>query len=164
MGDKHLSADAQDKNELILKTNDFASEGGNKKQFSAERNRLTPEESDRDDLRPKDNRLGSQPGTTNSLAPQGETKTNAFTSKSAQSATGKTSQAMKHHNQASVRPGEESSVTPGAESSGAEGEGRNGTVSTEPLWLAWYNTHPWRQEMLSQYGEEARPSRTEFGL
>ena len=33
-----------------------------------------------------------------------------------------------------------------------------------PAWLAWYNTHPWRQEMIGQYREEPRPSRTTFGL
>ncbi|MPC89258.1 hypothetical protein E2C01_084195 [Portunus trituberculatus] len=45
------------------------------------------------------------------------------------------------------------------------GEGsKRGRGASEPAWLAWYNTLPWRQEMLSQYGESQRPQRSSFGL
>lgn len=72
-----------------------------------------------------------------------------------------TSQAMKDPNQT---PSDEGNMTSGAAGSAAKNEGRATGVKTEPKWLAWYNTHPWRQEALSEYGEEPRPSRAAFGL
>lgn len=146
-GSKRFSPDAEDKTK-------FSPEGGNKNQLSTLRNRFTPEEGAGSYSGPKDNRFGPQPGTTNRLAPNEEMQNNRFGPKPAHQTAGTTRPVLKDQNQATVTPGEAGSVTPGAE----------GTVSTEPLWLAWYNTQPWRQEILSQYGEEARPSRAAFGL
>lgn len=146
-GSKRFSSDAEDKKE-------FSPEGGNKNQLSTSRHRFTPEEGAGSHLGPKDNSFGPQPGTADRLAPHGGTNNNRFNSRPTHQTEGTMSPALKDQNQANVTPSAESSVTPGAE----------GTMSTEPLWLGWYNTQPWRQEILSQYGEEARPSRAAFGL
>lgn len=168
-GSKRVGSAAGHKNKYSSTSKDFTTEAGNKNRFSDERNRFTPEEADRGQSDPKDNRVDSQSKLTKRSK--------------------KTASNVTHDpGQASVTPGEvtnltpdasanvtsawETGVTPDKEGSMTSGEvgraagsgGSAGMVGTEPQWLSWYNTRPWRQEILSGYGEQARPSRKPYGL
>lgn len=133
--------------------NRFRNEENQRNRFNTAQNRKSPSWSDRNRVTPEQGRRRSTSG--------GENTARLPTQTSRRSAAPRYAQGGDRRRPNSRPSTDTRRFIPAARPDEGPRQGRS---ASGPAWLAWYNTLPWRQEMLSQYGESQRPSRLSFGL